>query len=339
MKAKRENIVNGDRHRLEEVLPLEFPYSLAIDPCNLCNFECKFCAIQSSKEKLLYKKQFMEMELFKKIIDDLAEFSLKLKVLRLSGQGEPLLNPHIADMISYAKKKKVADFIEIVTNGSKLNPQLNSRLVEAGVDRIRISIEAVNEEGYFEMTNRKIDFREFVANIKDLHDKSGDQCEIYIKIVDAAVDTEEKRAAFYDAFENICDRIWIDQVIPLWSDFEEINEKFDIKCTGMHGQKLQMVNVCPYSFYNLIINPDGEVTACCADWKRKLVFGDLKKQSFYEIWHGDALKNFWIQMLKGNKNQYEMCAKCLLPMYDCNDNIDAYAQIILERMENKIEIR
>ena len=40
-----------------------------------------------------------------------------------------------------------------------------------------------------------------------------------------------------------------------------------------------------------------------------------------------------VDMLKGNKNTYEMCAKCVLPMYDCNDNIDEFAQQILERLE------
>ena len=52
-----------------------------------------------------------------------------------------------------------------------------------------------------------------------------------------------------------------------------------------------------------------------------------------EIWQGKELRNFWIQMLKGNKNQYEMCARCLLPMYDCNDNIDEYAEQILAKLE------
>ena len=333
MKAKRQNVVSEERHKLEEVLPLDFPFSLAIDPCNLCNFECKFCAIQDSKEKLSFQKQFMDLELFKKIIDDISVFSKKLKVLRLSGQGEPLLNPHFAEMVSYAKEKQVAEYIETVTNGSKLNPQLNRELVESGIDRIRISIEEVTEEGYFAMANRKINFKEFIANIKDLHEKSGSSCEIYIKTVDAAVETPEKKELFYNIFEGICDRIWIDQVVPVWSDYEKINQNFDIKKAGIHGQGMQVVHVCPYPFYNLIVNPDGEVTACCADWRRKLVLGDLKKQSFSEIWNGEILKRFWVDMLKGNKNTYEMCAKCVLPMYDCNDNIDEFAQQILERLE------
>ena len=236
-------------------------------------------------------------------------------------------------MVSYAKEKQVAEYIETVTNGSKLNPQLNRELVESGIDRIRISIEEVTEEGYFAMANRKINFKEFIANIKDLHEKSGSSCEIYIKTVDAAVETPEKKELFYNIFEGICDRIWIDQVVPLWSDYEKINQNFDIKKAGIHGQGMQVVHVCPYPFYNLIVNPDGEVTACCADWRRKLVLGDLKKQSFSEIWNGEILKRFWVDMLKGNKNTYEMCAKCVLPMYDCNDNIDEFAQQILERLE------
>lgn len=335
MKAKRENIISKERHRLEDVLPLDFPYSLAIDPCNLCNFKCKFCAIQSSEEDRSYKKQFMELPLFEKIIDDLSKMSCKLKVLRLSGQGEPLLNPKIIEMISYAKQKDVADFIEIVTNGSRFNAQFNSKLVNSGVDRIRISIEEVTEDGYTEMAGCKIDFNEFIANIKDLHEKSKNKCEVYIKIVDAAVQTEHKRNLFYNTFEEICDRIWIDQVIPLWSDYEELNSRFDIKSVGMHGQKMQIVKICPYPFYNLIINPDGDVTACCADWKRKLVFGNLKEKNFQEIWNGEVIRTFWTDMLKGNKNKYEMCAKCVLPMYDCNDNIDEFGQIILERLEKQ----
>lgn len=333
MKAKRDNLVSKDRHKLEEVLPLDTPYTLAVDPCNLCNFKCRFCAMQYSGETQRYQKQMMPLSLFMKIVDDLRAFPHKLKVLRISGQGEPLLNRDIAEMIRYAKEREVADFIEIVTNGSRLSPELNERLIQSGVDRIRISIEAVSEEGYYEMAGAKISLDEFLANIRDLHQRSGDACEIYVKTVDAAVDTEEKEQRFYQLFENICDRIWIDSVIPLWSDWDKLGQNFELNNVGMHGQELQEVRICPYPFYSLIINPDGEVTACCADWRRKLVLGDLKEQSMQEIWNGERLRTFWADMLSGGKDRYEMCRKCELPMHDCNDNIDAYAAQILERLK------
>lgn len=338
MKAINDNIINRNRNKLEDVIPLSTPYTVAIDPSNLCNFKCNFCAIQSKSEKLNFKKQFMDKKLFFKIIDDLTEFPEQLKVLRINGQGEPLLNPDLPEMIQYAKDKHVAEFVEIITNGSRLNPELSKRLIDSGIDRIRISIEALDADGYYDIAGAKINFDNFVNNIKYLHDISGN-CEIYCKIVDVAVPTDSDKQKFYNLFGDICDRIFIDNVIPLWSDFEEIKDNMVIGEKGVHGQKVQNVMVCPYSFYSLIVNSDGEVTACCADWKRKLVFGDLNNDKLTDIWRGEKLRNFWIEMLKGNKNSYEMCCKCTLPAFDCNDYIDDYADMILRRVigeENEI---
>lgn len=331
MAAINENIIKKERNKLEEVIPLEMPYSLVIDPCNLCNFKCHFCALQTKKEVLDFQKQLMNMELFKKIIDDLKEFQGELKVLRISGQGEPLLNPNFSEMVKYAKEQNVAEYIETVTNGSRLCPELNQKIIESGIDRIRISIEALDAKGYLEIAGTKINFDEFVKNIRDLHERSG-ACEIYCKIVNVAIPTQEKKDRFFAIFEEICDRIFIDNIIPLWSDFSVNSEKGRNVNKGMHGQEIKSVKVCPYPFYSLIVNSDGEVTVCCADWKRKLVVGDLKQQSMIEIWKGNKLRNFWKEMLKGNKNNFEMCKKCSLPMYDCNDDIDEFAEVILKRL-------
>lgn len=37
MKAINKNIVKQNREKLEDVLPLKMPFSIALDPCNLCN--------------------------------------------------------------------------------------------------------------------------------------------------------------------------------------------------------------------------------------------------------------------------------------------------------------
>ena len=100
--------------------------------------------MQSTTEKQKYTKQMMPYELFCKIIDDIGEFPDKLKVLRINGQGEPLLNPDFCKMVAYAKNKQVADWIETITNGSRLNPTLNQNLADSGIDRIRISIESLS---------------------------------------------------------------------------------------------------------------------------------------------------------------------------------------------------
>lgn len=335
MKAKKQNLVNQDRHNLGEVLPLGTPYTLCIDPCNLCNFKCRFCAMQTADIKLPFKKQLMPMDLYEKIIDGIAAFPDQLKILRISGNGEPLLNPELPEMIRYAKQRGVSEWIEIVTNGSKLNPELNERLIESGLDRIRISIEEISEEGYREMAGANVALDQLCSNIKDIYERSvrtGGRCEVYIKTVDAAVGTKEKEETFYRLFGDICHRIWIDHVIPLWSGWNDIENRFDLQRIGMHGQVSGETAVCPFPFYSLVINPDGIVTVCCSDWLRSLAIGDLTDQSLLEVWNGEPLRTFWTDMLSGNRNKYEMCAQCGYLRYNSTDNIDAYAAEILKRM-------
>ena len=336
MSAEKKNLINRGRHRLEEVLPLETPYCLFIDPCSLCNFKCRFCAMQASEEPLPFKKQLMPMELYKKIIDDISGFPDKLKMLRLAAHGEPLLHPQLPEMIRYAKEKGVTEFVEIVTNGSLLKPELNQALVESGLDCIRISIEALDAEGYRENTGARVEFDELLAKIGYFNRRSdiaGNSCEVYVKTVDATANTKEREAAFYSLFENISHKMWIDHIIPIWAGWDDLSNRFELQQIGVHGQALREIKVCPFPLYSLVITPDGIATVCCSDWKRKLVIGDLNRQSLKEVWDGDVLKKFWIDMLSGNRARYEMCAACTYPTYNSTDNIDAYAEDILKRME------
>ena len=81
----------------------------------------------------------MSLDLFKKIVDDLREFDAKLKLLSLYKDGEPLLNKHFPEMVRYARDAGIADRIWTKTNGSMLTPELNERIVDAGLDMICIS--------------------------------------------------------------------------------------------------------------------------------------------------------------------------------------------------------
>lgn len=339
MKAKNENIINKHRHKLQDVIPLSTPYLVFIDPCNMCNFKCDFCAPHKSEKAKNIKQQLMNMDMFKKVIDDLSKFPEKIKMLRIVGQGEPLINKELPDMIKYAKEKNVAEFIEIITNGSLFEPKLNRRIIDSGIDRIRISIEAIDSKGYEEISRAKIDFDKMVENLRDLYNNKK-QCEIYLKTVNVVIDTEEKIKKFYDIFGDVCDKIFVENVISeMWSDFEEMNNRIKIEKKEVHGttSSIKDVKVCPYIFYSFFVNTNGDVTACCADWQRKLIFGNVNNLSLKDIWHGDKMKQFWIDMLQGNRDKYEMCKKCKKPSYDYIDDIDDFADNILRNFNVKDE--
>lgn len=334
MEVQLRNIVNTNRHKLNEVVPLHTPYSIFIDVCNACNFRCKFCAIQYSKRQLTFQKECMKWDLYKKVIDDIKQFPEPIKMMRLTANGEPLINPLLPQMIRYAKETGVAEHIEIVTNGSLLSPKLNRELIESGLDRIRISVEAVDRNGYLDISGFNLDWDRFVENITDFYNNRGG-CEVYIKTVDAAVDCEQKKEKFISTFGGICDKINIEHIIPIWTDYEEIAEDFRIEDKeGLHGHAIKNVDICPFPFYSCVINPDGAVTACCSDWERKLVMGNVINESIYDIWNGKKWRAFLIDMLRsGRKKAYpNSCAKCQYPCFDAVDDLDTYKESILDRL-------
>ncbi len=68
-----------------------------------------------------------------------------VQTLILSGIGEPLLYPHLEQLITEARKSMPADgVISFQTNGMLLNNERAGRLRDAGLDRICISLDSVN---------------------------------------------------------------------------------------------------------------------------------------------------------------------------------------------------
>lgn len=342
MGALRDNLVNKNRTDLRSVFPLEFPFSIAVDVSNYCNFKCTFCAAQDPVRSKTIPRNNMKLDTFKGFVDNIESNRGHLKMLRFGGFGEPLLNTSLCEMISYASKRNVTDWIEIVTNGSCLEPELNERLVESGVNRIRISVEALNEAGYAEIAHYKMDYKRFVGNIKDLYYKSRGKCQLYIKTVNAVIRTVEDKKNFYNMYEDMCDQIFIDNVVPLWSDFDEIDERFERSREGEHGQKIEKVDVCSLPLYSCIICSDGDVVACCADWEKKFIAGNIIKEPFYNIWNGEKMRRFWEVQLRKQRKDILPCKKCRLPEYDCPDKVDEVAELLLEKLnyaEDKHEKR
>ncbi|MBU4601268.1 radical SAM protein [Patescibacteria group bacterium] len=333
MKAKiKPRIDLENRTKLETVIPLCVPFIIFVDPSDLCNFRCKFCP---SGDMALMKKigrslQVMNFELYKKIIDDICEFEKPIKVLRLYKDGEPLLNPHFAEMVRYAKEKKCAERVDTTTNASLLNPKINLEIIEAGLDRINISIEGVNAEQYLEFSNYTINFDKLVENIRHLYENRKN-CEIIIKIPGDNL-SENDKEKFYEIFGEMADGVSIEHTMSCWPEFDlkgiEVNQEF-----GIYGQKIKEVQVCPYVFYSFSINSDGLASLCFLDWSRKLIIGDAKNESVIDIWNGKKLLEYQKMFLRKERKKHLFCGECGQMSHGLPDDIDNYAGELLKRIE------
>jgi len=235
-------------------------------------------------------------------------------------------------MVSYAKEKKCAERIDTTTNASLLNPERNIEIVEAGLDRINISVVGVNENQYLKFCNYKIDFNKFVDNIRHLY-KNRKNCEMIIKINGDTISNDDKNK-FYEIFGDIADGVYIEHIMSCWPEFELKGVKFNEKL-GIYGQNIKEIQVCPYIFYSFSINSDGSASACFLDWSRKLIIGDVKTENVKDIWNGVKLLSYQNMFLKKKRKDHHICCNCGQMSHGLPDNIDEYAQMLLKRLEGK----
>lgn len=324
-------MTNIKRVELYKQLPLDVPFSVHIFPIYMCNFKCNYCLHSLSEEQLLkinFKKQIMNLEIYKKSIDDLMLYSRPLKALLFAGHGEPLLHPNIAEMVSYAKQKRIAERVEIVTNASLLTQDLSDKLISAGLDRIKISIQGISKRKYKDVCGFDIDYDKFIENIRYFYEHKTNT-DVYIKIIDVALDSKDDEKKFYDIFKPISDNVAIEYAIPFVEEIDKKNygKEFD-KCK--QGNKPLKTEVCSMPFYMMVVEPSGQVVPCCST-AVPFIFGNIKDNSLTEIWKSNKRKTF-LSMQLMNRSINKICKKCTVPQFGLQegDYLDAYKNELIK---------
>jgi radical SAM protein with 4Fe4S-binding SPASM domain len=323
------------RTRLEQVVPLETPFELQLAVSNVCNFRCGYCPCSAPDllKKNNVKKGIMDFDLYTKIIDDLDAFPQEIKILRLVKEGEPLLNKKFADMVRYAKQKQPSVTVDTTTNASLLTPELSEAVIDAGLDKIFISLQGMNAHAYKRIAGVNLDFEGLLENIVYLC-RNRRQCRVYVKIPDIGVNDSEK-ARFFDFFNDHADEMFVEHIIPTWPDFDISHVKKD-DGIGYYGNPVypHYIKICPTIFYNLNIDFDGSVAPCPLDWAHITTLGNAKEQSLADLWNGPTLNALRRQHLRGQRAAHPLCGKCTTLEY-CNvDMIDPYADEIMERFSH-----
>lgn len=316
--------VSGAPRPLRGMLPLAAPYSLMIDPANLCNFRCFFCP--TGDPELLARhhrpRGRMSLELYRRIIDDLHDFETPLRVLHLYKDGEPLAHPDLPEMVRIAKRSGRAGRIETTTNGSLLTRERARALVQAGLDGIRVSVYGVDDESYRRNTRTAWTFQRIAANVaglRQVRDETSSPLRIHCKIIDTGLDAPQ-RQRFLDTFGAVADTVHVD---PLggWPNSEDstLVPDFAVPDPGDGAPRRHDRVVCPEPFTKLAVNFDGRVSACCADWSMDTLVGDVNDQSLAAIWTGEALRAFRMMHLENRRGTHVACRNCdyvrLVPQY------------------------
>ncbi len=126
---------------------------LRISLTDRCNFRCRYCM---PKEVFGPNFQFLPKDTL--LTDDEIErlarifVSLGVRKLRLTG-GEPLLRPHLEQLIARLAGIPSVEDISLTTNGSLLTHDKALQLKEAGLKRVTISLDALDDDSFMRLND------------------------------------------------------------------------------------------------------------------------------------------------------------------------------------------
>lgn len=115
------------------------PETLYVETTNRCNLKCRGCIQHRGSWE---PPRDMILDEFESIIGE----AQGVRRIMLHGIGEPLLNPQLPAMVSIAKEWGAE--VAFNTNGTLLDRPVRKALVAAGLDELRISLDAASPDGY-----------------------------------------------------------------------------------------------------------------------------------------------------------------------------------------------
>ncbi len=302
--------------------PWGMPTHAMLEPSTLCNLRCALCPVTKGLERPTGN---MSLELFNKIIEEIGEY---LFTILLWDWGEPFMNPDIYAMISYAKKYDIK--VISSTNGHFFgNTENADKLIRSGIDTIIFAIDGISDSTYEvyrqggslksalmgieNVARRKVALKlktplivfRFIVMDHNEHEipglkklaKSTGADVLVLKTLNAA-----SQDPYFDS--GTSNREDFTQYMPENMKYR----RFKIDQGSLKDQRLKK-NPCRNLWTCPTIHWNGTVTPCTYDPKDKYVLGDLRENTFKEIWSGPGYE----KMRRKFRRDWErigLCTEC-----------------------------
>lgn len=308
-----------------------FPKHIQLQTHSLCNLKCTLCphpmlGLNSKKEILSYKN-------FKKIIDEATTFA-EFQSIVLDLQNEPLLDADLERKISYIKSKRKDVFVGITTNGVSLDSKRMRKLISAGIDRIVVSMNAVNSSEYYEIV-KTVRFSKILGNLQQILSIEGAS-----KLVKLSFGITNKNRTSLRKFIKLSDDLGVNyRYFYMNSRIDMIKNNSLISVDdskqvaipkSLYKDNKRYEKVCHIPMYSLTVKLDGTVIMCCEDWLESKVFGNVFDSSIQEVWNSFELKEVREKLFSTAQLPRKPCGECEsarhlpYPTFESSNDISFY---------------
>lgn len=299
--------------------PWGWPLHLMVEPSSRCNLACTLCPVTVGLERV---QGLMEFATFKKVIDEIGDY---LFTLLLWDWGEPFLNPAIYDMIAYAARKGIKTISS--TNAHLFARQENAdKVIRSGLDTLICAVDGITQETYQlyreggRLKGALDGIRMVVARKRALNSEKP-----LVNFRFIVMRHNEHEVPQLEDFTRSLgvDALTLKTLNPAsqnpyaaTAEVERRNDYLpeDVRFRRFHGDSThdrirRKHNPCEHLWYHPSIHWNGVVCTCTYDPNEKFPLGDLREQSFWEIWSGKPYRQLRRQF-RENWNRVPRCGEC-----------------------------
>jgi MoaA/NifB/PqqE/SkfB family radical SAM enzyme len=295
---------------------------------DVCGMRCNFCAfrLEGYESNQLFSEirpdgtvnnnpnRQIEFGKVIEILDDCKDMGVK--AIQWTGGGEPTAHAAHCEIFAAALKRNLE--IALVTNGSKLTPELCKTLCRPGSKWVRISVDSGTPETYSSVRGVSQDayhrmlegVKRLVASKRFPSPPHSDPVigigfvvtqDNWREVVDATEtakalgvdnirisavfqpDDEEYFADFYEEAAALC-RAAKQLETPAFRVFNLFGERLDDL-----RQRSPSHSFCGYQHFNTLIGADLNVYRCCVTaYHERGLIGSIKNRRFRELWFSEA---------------------------------------------------
>lgn len=274
----------------------EFPRYVMYDVNNLCNARCPFCPQSDIAKSDAFLPQHISWEDYSKTINEVAGYPVEL--VRLTGDGEPLLHPRIFEMIALAVELGISK-VNLTTNGSLLSGKRLDALLKSPPHILDISLDAFTPESYAKY-RVGLDFDTTMRNVHELlRLRDPERTKVILSIIHhPGMDAEV--AAFREYWSTRADTVAVRKIHSNLGAVKVVQAPPPAKRWP-----------CSHLWQRLVVDFRGHIRFCPIDWSDKSYIGDVSDMTLREAWHCEAMEALRQRHLQGNYRNGGVCEKCV----------------------------
>jgi radical SAM protein with 4Fe4S-binding SPASM domain len=276
---------------------LESPVQLDIELNGGCNMKCPFCLHGYGDKR---PNTLLPIERYKELIDE--AIALGVRGLKLNYINEPLLRSDLERCIAYAKTAGMLN-VYLVTNGTLLNAKRRDSMLDSGITKVFISVDAATSETY---NNQRLSgkFDLVVNNILEFVSERNRRGLRYplvrVSFLRNALNAHEEEA-FREFWEGKVDMLSFQKM----NDLPDLDSGITIEDSGAKSRG------CTFPSKQLVVDSEGNILPCCKMGGQKLALGNIENMTLREAWSSEKMLDLQLMHRENRWEENPICKRCI----------------------------